>query len=132
MKRVNKFPGYKEEFLINRLVDDSKFGIVDPNDDKSLEYRLAHFSGWRRNLSDHPNVKRGFIVYNGKFLKPFKVIKPKNWKPADKEEKYDFKIDKSKTNIYDLVKGKKTYFTPKNYPNPILYVSYNDLLKLVE
>ena len=42
MKRINKFQGYKEEYLINRL-DDSQFGIVNPNDDKNLEYRLAHF-----------------------------------------------------------------------------------------
>ena len=131
MKIIYKFPGYKEEFLVNRL-DDKEFGAVDPNNDKSLEYRLAHFSGWRRNLADHPSVKKGFVVYNGKFLKPFKIIRPKNWKPADKEENYDFEIDNSKTNTYDLLKGKETYFIPKNFPNPILYVSYQDLLKLVK
>ena len=130
IKRINKFQGYKEEYLINRL-DDSQFGIVNPNDDKNLEYRLAHFSGWRRDVSAHPTVKRGFIVYNGKFLKPFKIIKPKKWKPADKEEKYDFKIDHSKRYIYDLVSGKDTYFISQNYPNPIAYVSYNDLLNLI-
>lgn len=111
---------YNDDFILIRI--DDTHGKVNPMDDAFLERRIKH--DWNLRPKRHVKVPHnGFIVYEGKIIRFFYV---KSYSTNPKKGKTYLKNVKIQHKFKDFI-NREVYFVPDYYPNPIMYINYEEL-----